>query len=416
MLQIKNVRYLVLFICLFPLPVFAFSGDTLRLNYAQIEALFLQNNLSLAAQKLNIDKASAYALQEKYWPNPAINIQQLNPWDAKGEREAYVEFEQLIITAGKRKIRIDAALKQSQREEAIFRHLLLSLKTELRSIVSKLWYVQQLTTFQRQQLNSIQQLTALYRKQVSLGNVPQNVLIRLQAQELKIAQDVNEWELNFNELQQQLGQLLRLKPGEIVFVSDELNHIGADTLSFEGIFAAAVANNPEVAIARISHDYLRVQYNYQKRLQYPDAFLKANYDRFGPTKEHFFGIGFAVDIPLFNRNRGNIQASAIELKQAEIQTKEAEENLAIQLYTSHKNFLTALNFFKGLDPNYETALNKMLDSYHRNFQLQNISIVEYIDFLEVYLANRKSLLDAKAQLIAAANQLNYSVGTDVIQF
>src|SRR5947209_206946 len=82
--------------------------DTVSLTIFQAEQLFLQNNLSLIAQKFNISAQKAFELQAKLYPNPYLDLSQsaYNPqtkkWFEVGEGgEQSAQLSQLIILAHK---------------------------------------------------------------------------------------------------------------------------------------------------------------------------------------------------------------------------------------------------------------------------------------------------------------------------
>jgi cobalt-zinc-cadmium efflux system outer membrane protein len=94
--------------------------DTLVINQKEAEGLFLNNNLDLIIQKLNINQAEAQVIQAKLWPNPEFSVDEVNLWATKnqlspGERlppiignfgknqQFSAALEQRIETAGKRK-------------------------------------------------------------------------------------------------------------------------------------------------------------------------------------------------------------------------------------------------------------------------------------------------------------------------
>lgn|SRR5690554_361553 len=110
---------LVFFIALFSVFFLRAQDTTLTLNRTELETLFLKNNLSLLAENLSISKAEAKVIQAKVWPNPTLSIEDVNLWRPKsigneelipplvgnfGRNQQFsIGFEQLIITAGKRK-------------------------------------------------------------------------------------------------------------------------------------------------------------------------------------------------------------------------------------------------------------------------------------------------------------------------
>ena len=60
-----------------------FSQDSLRLSREQCEALFLEKNLLLIAEKLQISQAEAMVLQASLWPNPTFEVDEVNLWSTK---------------------------------------------------------------------------------------------------------------------------------------------------------------------------------------------------------------------------------------------------------------------------------------------------------------------------------------------
>src|ERR1700712_5626213 len=83
--------------------------DTLKLNFQDAEKQFLQNNLSLVAQKYNVESTKALIDQAKLWDNPTLSTDQ-NIWDGSSRRffdhsngygQVFVQLRQVFTTAGK---------------------------------------------------------------------------------------------------------------------------------------------------------------------------------------------------------------------------------------------------------------------------------------------------------------------------
>src|SRR5690625_9211 len=99
----------------------SYGQQEIILSRQEAEALFLDQNLDLLAEKLEIPKAEAAVLQAKLWPNPTFSVDEVNFWALPGQIEPLGEelpplfgnfgkhfqfsfgLEQLIQTAGKRK-------------------------------------------------------------------------------------------------------------------------------------------------------------------------------------------------------------------------------------------------------------------------------------------------------------------------
>jgi hypothetical protein len=83
------------------------TPDSVHITLVDAEQIFLQKNLSLLAEKYNIDISKAQVQQAKYRDNPVLNTDQ-NIYDGKFFRhnkdfgQVYVQLQQLIKTASKR--------------------------------------------------------------------------------------------------------------------------------------------------------------------------------------------------------------------------------------------------------------------------------------------------------------------------
>jgi cobalt-zinc-cadmium efflux system outer membrane protein len=90
------------------------NSETLKVNIKQIEEQFLKNNLTLVAEKYNIDNAAAQIITAKLFANPDFNFQNgilNNTHDAYKNQS--VGISQLFTTAGKRlRIRFNKLLSR----------------------------------------------------------------------------------------------------------------------------------------------------------------------------------------------------------------------------------------------------------------------------------------------------------------
>lgn len=128
------------------------KSDTLRLSLVAAETIFLKENLLLIAEKLQIEQAEALLMQAKLWPNPSLNIEEVNLWASQrqlsyfGEelpplignrgrnQQISIELEQLILTAGKRRKLMAIEEVSVDLSRQYFEDLLRNLRTEFRKV------------------------------------------------------------------------------------------------------------------------------------------------------------------------------------------------------------------------------------------------------------------------------------------
>lgn len=427
-------KYLLLLLSIFSLTnIKAQEPQVLQLSAEQVEALFLKQNLQLIAEHLNIDIADAAIVQAKLWDNPEISVGQINLWSTdrqrEGEKEAIpplfgsfarntqfsVELSQLIQTAGKRgklvkqeKISKEIAIQEF---EEVFR----GLKVELRKSINEIVYLQAYQKVLAQQEESLGQLTIAYQKQVAQGNIAKSELLRLQSALLELENEANDTQIDLNEQQKGLKTLLNVPPSVVIEIIDNTKKVQDPTnLSLAELLAMASEYRPDVKASRLQTQYHEKSLAYEKAQRIPDLTVNANYDRYGGVWKDFVGFGVSFDIPFFNRNQGNIKAARINRDQsihlAELQQNKAQHEVA----EAFGNYALAYRFYKRVSENsLLSELDGMLTIYTKNLLNKNISMLEYIDFMDSYKTNKETLLLARKKVDTQFEELQYTVGSEI---
>ncbi|RZJ64647.1 MAG: TolC family protein, partial [Flavobacterium sp.] len=207
---------------LFAVSCAAFSqnnilNDTISLNRRQAETIFLEKNLLLVSEALNIPIAEAQAAQAKLWPNPTLEVSEVNLWsNAKSEQlpplwgnfgrtsEIVVSVEQLILTAGKRKKMVAMEKVATEMAQQYFEDFLRNIKIEFRNNLTELQYVQLQEAVYKKQVGSMQKLLNAYSKQAGQGNISKGEYLRLKASQLEFLKELADLQKDNNRLQKEL--------------------------------------------------------------------------------------------------------------------------------------------------------------------------------------------------------------------
>lgn len=288
--------------CLFAsmAPLLGAAEDTLRVSRKEAEALFLNNNLDLIAQRLTIQQAEAQIIQAKLWPNPEFSLDEVNLWTTKNQlssgeripplfgdfgrnREFTAELSQLIETGGKRRKRI--AMESVERDIAsvYFSQLLRELKTQFRKSFVELSYCQSYLEILQGQLRALDQLLFSFEKQYQQGNLNKQEVFRLRALRLELNQQIVESQKEVHAGQKDLMVLLHLPSGYYLLAEQEestpVDRLKMLTLG--GLIAGAQAGRPDGRISLLEEDRARKKYDYEYAKRKPDWIVGMNYDRGG---------------------------------------------------------------------------------------------------------------------------------------
>jgi len=404
------------------------AQDKINITIEEAEKQFLEKNLQLLAERCNISIADAAVVQAKVLNNPTIGVGDINFWNPNaayevesppnsfGNRIVFsVELEQMIRTAGKRKKLIN--LEKVSKEIAVqeFESFLLNLKTELKIILHETVYLQSNLNIISKQQKIIDNLVQVYKNQTVLGNIAKSELIRLQSSLIELETEANEIRTELNKQYKDLKILLNFAPEtEILVLPTAAVVKSPDEISLADLLEMAKNSRPEFLLSDLGVKYHEKLFVYEKAQRSPDIALSVNYDRYGGVWKNFVGIGISLDIPVFNRNQGNIKMAKYFLEQSNYYAEEQKSRIrqeVVEIYHNYK--MNYLFYNKLMENDFSEDLDNMLEVHSRNFLNRNINMLEYIDFMYAYKTTKQAMLLAKKNLDASFAELQFSINNEI---
>ncbi|MCL1921916.1 MAG: TolC family protein [Kiritimatiellaeota bacterium] len=400
------------------------AEETLRLSVAEIERMFLTQNLELLAERYSVGIAEAQIAQAKVWDNPELTVSDANAWAPRKYKDDLehgavtfsLELSQIIQTAGKRSKLV--AMHRVEKEMAIkqFEDLLRCLKFELRKTLQELIHLEARREVLKAQEKVLGDLIEVYERQVERGNLPRSELVRLQAALFEIEGELNEASAEQCEGETALRVLLSLPPPTDVEIvpPEAAAYPVVDACALTDLLATMLAHRPDVNLSERQVEYFTKAVAREKAMRYPDVTVGLSYNRIDGLYPNFFGLSVSVPLPIFDRNKGGIreaeQSRTQSMMLAQHQRRIAENEVSHALGCYRR----ALAFYgRAMQNPLVKDLDGMLDVYVKNLLNRNISIVEYMDFMEVYKDTRQSVLEARKSLALEFEELQFAVGADI---
>lgn len=399
------------------LSISANSQDTLKINLQQADSIFQRNNFSLLASSMNIEAQKAQIIQAKVYPNPIFTVD-LNVYDPENNKAFHVgpsgqkgfQLEQLILLGGKRKSEIEMAKTNSQIAELEFQQLLLQLKFRLHSDLFSMGQIQALLQRYSQQLELLESLVAAYEIQAQKGNIPLKDVVRLKGAYLNLNNNRADLLKDYFQTQSSIQTLLQTN----AVVKFEFNESDIEKYiqqnAVEELKNEAFRSNPELQIIQ-SNKILAEQYlQYQKRLAVPDINIITSYDQRGGAFNNQFNAGFAIPLPLWNRNRGNIKASQYKIKEADYNVQSMQNEITSNIQNAFQLYLQSVIEYQKSTALYNADFEVTVNGMTENFQKRNVSLIEFMDFFEAYNETLNELTRIKTQLVISAERINLLTG------
>ena len=322
------------------------------------------------------------------------------------------ELEQVIETAGKRKKRV--ALRELEKQSATldYEELLRLLKKDLRLAYHALNRILK----EEQQLQSIlasySQLNEQYKRQSDLQNVAKADFYRIQTELISLQNEQTELEnQKFDALT--LIRTLTHQPDL------QLSHIGFPTLLYKPLDLLPMNISEEARQHNIGllqqENEIKVAENQlllAKAERRPDLMVQMKYDRGSNIMNNFIGFGLSMDLPIFNRNSGNIKAAQWQIEEQK-STHQMLDNQLSLVVGNLVNQLNRLAYSLGNFPSQHlNEQTQMIENYKKHLQQKQITLLEFIDFIKAFREANKSYFLLQETYNKTLEELQYTAGKD----
>ena len=400
------------------LSAYTYAQDSIRITLHEAEQQFVQKNLQLVAEKYNIDIAEAQVLQAKAYPNPNISVagniydpthnKAFNVSNKDGEYQ--VQIQQLVRLAGKRNKEIKLAQINTELSAAGFTDMMRTLQYSLRSTFFNILYLQKSVSAYTAQINSLQKLSAAYdnlqgKDVVTLKDAVRikSLLYSLKAEQAGLINQLSDAEADLQIL---------LQNNKVIYIAadDPFSPEDISRIDLNAAIDTAYANRSDLKLAKTGILYNNQNLALQKAMATPDLTLGAQFDKRGSFVDNATFFTVAMDIPFFNKNKGNIKTAKISVDQSKVQ---ADIQASVVENDVKKAYAKALNtdkMLQSIDPKFNVDFEKLLGGITENFQKKNISLLEFTDFIESYKNNVLQYNSLRNDRMQALEQLNFAVG------
>lgn len=400
--------------------------DTIRLPLPEAEKMFLDSNLLLLAQRYNIDANKALILQARLWPNPnfsighAIYAGEINKFFPTGNLdETSGSLSQLILLAGKRNKQIRLAQANVKLTEYQFFDLLRTLKYTLRTDFFNIYYLQQSAIIYNAEIKALQQIVDAFTAQQGKGYIAEKEVVRIKAQLYSFRSEYNDLINQINDVESELRLVLQVKPSVYIDPAPDVVYVSKlDPAKFPlgTLVDSAYRNRTDLQIARASTDISKLTYNYQKALAVPDLTLSLGFDERGSFVTNLYGLSAAMDLPVFNRNQGNIKSAKAMIKVNETSQKSTQATVEENVARSLQKAFAQDKLYQTIDPKFSGDFERLMREFLINYQKRNISILEFLDFYDAYKQNTLQLNTIQFNRISAFEDINYYTGTNFFNY
>lgn len=436
-MQCKRILRVCFVLCLVVIEVKAQQNngfpvvDTLNLRLDSAEHIFLRNNLTLLAQRYNIDAQKAMEIQARLYPNPNFsfattivghnpNVQPTppnkvfpSPFSNSGEATANVS--QQIIIAGKRNKTIKLAQSNTKLAEFQFYDLLRTLKYTLRTDFFAIFYLQESARVYKEEIDGLQVVVDGYNSLLKEGKfwVSEKEIVRVKAQLYSLQSEYQGLVDQINNTESELKLILQVR--NLTYIVPQVDTslaASSNPLKYPlpELIDSAYSRRTDLGIARTNTEISRLNYNYQKALSVPDPSLSVNYDKQGSYIPDLFMAGIAIDLPTFNRNQGNIKSARIAVKMNELTEQSVEKTVEENVYRALQQSIDADKLYRKVDPSFKNDYSRLIHAALDAYKKRTIGLLDFLDFYDSYKQNTLQINSIQLNKLNALESINFYTG------
>ena len=389
------------------------------LSFTQAKARLMKANLSLLASYYDINIAKAGVIQARVWDNPYFVF---NGDLYSNEENEYFHFrnqhllqiEQTFSYAGKHTNTVKLARVGVEMAEKQMEDVLRSLLFEMGNTYCDLAALQEKQFLYQQVILSYDKLMAATRKQLELGAISLTEALRLESEYVTVKTDAIA---NYNEKEKVISDLRILLrfPQDTTFIVEQKIPITAQEFDANALAEQAVTLRPDVQVKKYDKKYQERNLKLQKSTSVPD--LKLAYqprDRGSNYVRPYQGFNIEFNIPLFDRNQGGIKQAEFSLQKSVLEFQQIENQVRNEVVASYNRYRSSNAGLANYKPEFIDQLRQLNKSTNENFQKRNISLLQFIDQQRIFIQTNLQLIELKQQFLNNVNELNFSVGTTLI--
>ena len=408
----------------------ALPTDTLHLTLDQAQARFMQANFQLLAQHFNVDVANAAIRQALLRDNPNLQLEvnaynpgthtlfpfgpQADPQNPTGGT-VVAQLQQLLDISGRRSKLVQLSRTGLAVQQAAFEDLLRQARFQLVQSFYNVVAERRKLGFTNQERVQLGRLLAGYRERLRLGTVASYEVTRLELEQQSLERDRSDL---LNQLTQDQATLrvLLAAPGA-VFVAPEgvdfLPTSPATVPALADLETQAFALRPDLRAATQQTTYTQQNLAVQRSLAVPKLLVGVDYASYGNSYPNYVGLQTAIDLPVLNRNQGNIQAAKVGVQQTGYALSGVHLQVEQDVAAAYEQLQRAIGLRQSITPDYLARTANVSRDAVADYNRRLIDLVSFIDKFRAYKEAQLGLIDISNRLLQSEQQVNFATNAKV---
>jgi cobalt-zinc-cadmium efflux system outer membrane protein len=397
--------------------------DSIVLGLPEVEKMFLEKNFLLLAQKYNVEVAEASVQQARLWYNPTFffetnfynphtkrvfNYGNNPPGSAYADNGQFsAQISQVISLVGKRSKLVKLAQVNKNLEQLAFEDLMRVLRLEIHGTYTDLYAALKKKEFLITEEHNLNKLVEITKIELRKGVVSGYELTRLQFELQNIQSGINELNNQITDYEGNLKSLIGVDPTIFVVPSSIPIITNKDLPMLQTGFDSALTKRPDRMLSELQLKYNQSALILERASAVPNLTIGASYDRYGNAYPGYSGLNVAMDLPFINRNQGNIKKAEVIVESSKSGLSYNELLIKQEVVSAYKKITDINELSSKVQENYVDGLQNISAEATKNYNLQTISLLDYLDKIRTYKNAQLNLIDLEKNNFQSRQYFNF---------
>ncbi len=233
----------------------------------------------------------------------------------------------------------------------------------------------------------------------------------IEATELTMQRKASDATLATQAALLELNQLRGVAPDTRLTVSQ--THLAfRPAENMETLTTLARTNNFELRLRTVELAQQGFRVDLAKNERYPAISVGPSYaaEQAGSERQGIIGVGVSLPLPLWNRNKGNIETAMARQMQAEVSLNVTAREVERKVIEAALTYETKLRQMASWRSDSVEHFREAAEIADRHYRLGAVQISVYVELQKQYLEAVESLLDTKREALEAAQNLELLTG------
>jgi outer membrane protein, heavy metal efflux system len=414
---IRRICLDLLFASLCAAPLWAQQG----LSWQQVRARFEANNPTLKAGQIGIRESQADETTAYLRPNPTANLStdQLNLFETHPYRPLYDAYPSVAVDylherQHKRELRRQSAQQATliavSSQSDLNRNLLFSL----RDAFVRTLQAQAVRNLAKENLAYYDEVLRVNRERYQAGDIAQVDLNRLELQRVQFESDLITSEVDLRTAKVELLTLMNDRTPVAQFeIAGNFDFV-AGISPLEDFQKIAIDTRPDLKAAVESSEKAHTDHQLSIANGSADPIFGVNFGR-NPPLQYYIGLSVNVPLRIFDRNQGEKARTLLDISRSQQLREASEAGVLGDVNSAYATLMSTVTLLIPYRDHYLKQASDVRENVSFAYSKGAASLLDLLDAQREYRTTQLSYLNLVGSFLSAANQLNFSVGREVIQ-